>query len=129
MRKKCGQILCSLAVLACFAIPAAAQEITGTIQGVVTDESGARLPGVTVIVKHVETSQTSEVVSNEEGRFTVPYLRPGTYDVTFSLTGFQSVTQRGIKLSVNDRLEVNGSLKIGAITDTIEVVGSSTLIQ
>jgi len=121
--------LCTIALLASLAAPASAQETTGTIQGVVTDQSAAILPGATVVVKHVETGRTQEVVSNETGRYTVPYLRPGTYDLTFSMSGFQAATVRGVKLSVNDRLEVNGTLTVGALTQTVDVVGSTTLIQ
>jgi hypothetical protein len=124
-----GRLCMGVAVLTCLTVPIAAQETTGTIQGSVTDQSGGLLPGATVTVKHVETGQTQETVSNAEGRFLVPYLRTGTYDVTFSLSGFQSVTVQGVRLSVNDRLEVNGVLKVGGLTDQIEVVGSSTLVQ
>ena len=107
----------------------AAQEITGTIQGAVTDQSGALLPGVTVSVRNTQTGQTQEAVTSETGRYTVPYLRPGIYDVTFTLSGFQSTLAKGIELHVNDRLEVNGTLRVGTLTDTVEVVGSTTLVQ
>ena len=124
-----GRALCAIVLLAGLAVPAAAQETTGTIQGLVTDQSGALLPGATVIVKHVQTGSTQEVVTSETGRYSVSFLRPGTYEVTFSMPGFQSATQRAIDLHVNDRIDVNGRLKVGAITDTIDVVGSTTLIQ
>jgi hypothetical protein len=129
MAKHLGRALYVIALLASLAAPAAAQETTGTIQGLVTDQSGAVLPGATVVVKNVATGQTQEVTSNESGRYTVPYLRPGTYDVTFTLSGFQSTAAKGVELHVNDRLEVNGSLRVGALTDTVEVVGSTTLVQ
>ena len=60
-------LLCVL-VIAALALPAAAQETTGTIQGEVTDASGAVLPGATVVVTHVQTGRTQETVSNESGR-------------------------------------------------------------
>ncbi|HEY0874720.1 MAG TPA: carboxypeptidase regulatory-like domain-containing protein [Vicinamibacterales bacterium] len=129
MSKHCWGALCTIPLLLSFAAPMAAQETTGTIQGVVADQSGAVLPGATVIVRNVGTGQTQEVVTNENGRYTVPFLRPGTYEVTFTMSGFQSTTARGVELHVNDRLELNGTLRVGAITDTVEVVGSSTLVQ
>ena len=129
MLKHLRHAAAGMALLIALAVPVRAQEITATIQGQVTDQSGALLPGVTVLVKHVQTGQTQEVVSNESGRYVVPFLRPGTYEVTFTLAGFQSTTAKAIELHVNDRLEVNGLLKVGAITDTVDVVGSTTLIQ
>ncbi len=59
----------------------------------------------------------------------MPYLRPGTYEVTFTMSGFPPVTVKAVELHVNDRLEVNGTLKVGGVTDKIDVVGSSTMIQ
>lgn len=129
MWRSCCGALCAITVLICVSARADAQETTGTIQGLVTDQSGAILPGVTVAVRNTQTGQTTEVVTNESGRYTAPYLRPGTYDITFTLSGFQATTAKAIELHVNDRLEVNGTLQVGALTDTVEVVASSTLVQ
>jgi hypothetical protein len=129
MREIWRAMLCMALFTVLMAIPADAQEITGTIQGLVADQSGAVLPGATVIVRNVQTGQTQEVTSNETGRYVVPFLRPGTYDVTFRLSGFQATTSKGIEVHVNDRIEVNGTLQVGALTDTVEVVGSSSLVQ
>jgi hypothetical protein len=105
-----------------------AQETTGTITGVVTDQTGAILPGATVLVKQLQTGRTTEVVTNETGRYTASLLQPGTYEVTFNLSGFQPAVVRGIELHVNDRLEVNGKLGVG-VTETVDVAASSQFIQ
>src|SRR5437588_7196906 len=68
--------------------PAAAQATTGTISGVVTDESKAVLPGVTVLVKNVETGVTRTLVSDENGRFRALSLPPGIYSAEAELQGF-----------------------------------------
>jgi hypothetical protein len=129
MIAKMWRTLCCVALLANVPTLVAAQETTGTIQGVVQDQSGAILPGATVVVKHIETGRSQEAVSNESGRYTVAFLRPGTYEVTFNVSGFQPVTAKAVELHVNDRLEVNGLLKVGGLTDTVDVTGSSTLVQ
>jgi hypothetical protein len=116
-------------MLVSFAPPAGAQETTGTIQGSVSDASGAVLPGATVVVKHVETGQSQEVTTNASGRYTVPFLRPGNYEVTFNMSGFQPVTTKGIELHVNDRLEVNGKMSVGGVTETIEVNAATSFVQ
>jgi hypothetical protein len=119
----------SVAVVHGAAPMASAQEITGTITGVVTDETGGVLPGVTVTARHTTTGLVKEVVSSETGNYTLPFLPIGTYDITFALEGFQSAVSRGVELHVNDRLEVNGKLQVGALTDTVEVVAESSLVQ
>ena len=129
MRKQLGWALWTAALLAAMVMPAGAQEITGTITGVVRDASGGVLPGVTVTATHTTRGATREALSSETGVYTLPFLPIGVYDITFSLQGFQSVVMRGISLHVNDRLEVNGTLPLGALTDTVEVVGGRTLIQ
>ena len=129
MRIAGWRALLAIMLVGALAGTAMAQETTGTIQGVVADQSGAVLPGVTVSVKHVETGQTQDVVTNAEGRYSVRFLRPGTYDITFSLSGFQPAMVRGVRVSVNDRLDVNGTLKVGGLTDTVEVVAGTTLVQ
>jgi hypothetical protein len=108
--------------------PLTAQETTGTIVGTVTDESGAVLPGVTVVVRHQGTGQTFERVTSAEGGYTVPLLPVGTYEITFSLSGFQTRVVRGVILSVNDRVPIDARLSVGGVTETVEVTGRS-LVQ
>ncbi|MBA3886097.1 MAG: TonB-dependent receptor [Acidobacteria bacterium] len=121
--------LCTVALLVALVAPVGAQEITGSITGVVRDASGAVVPGVTVTATHTTRASTTEVVSSATGVYTLPFLPIGTYDLTFSLPGFQGTTIRGVALHVNDRLDVNATMELGAITDTIEVVGGGSLIQ
>ena len=90
--------------MALLAPAALAQEITGTITGTVTDQSGAVLPGVTVTARNTATGCTKEVVTTDTGRYTLPFLPIGTYELTFALSGFQTSTTKGIVLHVNDRL-------------------------
>ena len=122
------RMLCCTLLLAGIATPVAAQETTGTIVGVVTDQTGAVLPGATVVVKNVQTGQTQEFVTGENGRYQAAALRPGTYEVTFTLSGFQPQVARGIELHVNDRLEVSGKLGVG-VAETVEVSAASQFVQ
>jgi hypothetical protein len=111
------------------ALPAWAQEITGTITGTVTDESGAPVPGATVSVRNVGTGITREFATTETGRYTAPFLAVGEYEVSTSLTGFQPTVIKGIALHVNDRLELNAQLKLGQLTDVVEVTANSAMVQ
>lgn len=122
-------LLLALCLLAVCGPPAAAQEITGTITGIVSDSTGAVLPGVTVTATLTGRGLTKEAISTETGVYTLPFLPVGTYDLVFSLAGFQTYTAKGIELHVNDRLEVNGTLTVGGVTESIEVVAVSPLVQ
>jgi hypothetical protein len=119
--------LCAAWLLVCGA-PASAQETTGTILGIVADQTGAVLPGATVLLRHLGTGRTMEVVSNDVGQFTASLLQPGAYEVTFSLSGFQPFVVKGIELHVNDRLEVNGKLGVG-VSETVQVEATTQSLQ
>ena len=107
----------------------AAQETTGTITGIATDSTGAVLPGVTVTVKSVRTGTSQDFVTNENGLYTAPLLQPGVYEVTFALSGFQTTTVKAVELHVNDRLQIDGRLGVGGVTETVEVSAASPLVQ
>jgi len=125
----CTRTLAVLLLALGVAAGAAAQETTGTITGVAKDASGAVLPGVTVTIKSVQTGGTQEFVTNENGLYTAPLLQPGEYEVTFSLSGFQSRTIKGIQLHVNDRLEVSAQLGVSGVSETVEVSAASQFVQ
>lgn len=129
-RRVVRAMLCALA-LATLLIPSStfAQEITGTMTGTVRDQSGGVLPGVVVSATLVNRNLTKEVVTSDTGVYTVPFLPIGTYDLTFTLSGFQTYIARGIVLHVNDRLEVNATLGVGGLEEAIDVVAGSTLVQ
>ena len=121
----------SLAALTGLLLPlsAGAQQASG-IAGVVRDTSGAVLPGVTVeaaspaLIEKVRT-----VVTDGAGRYNIVDLRPGTYVVTFSLTGFKTVRREGIELTAGFTATVNADLEVGAVEETITVTGASPLVD
>ena len=82
-RNICLALILTIAATA----PAAAQEITGTISGTVTDGTGANLPGVTVTATLTNRNMVRETTTADDGGFTLSYLPIGTYDVTFTLQG------------------------------------------
>jgi hypothetical protein len=71
-----------------FASSLTAQTITGTLSGTVKDPHGAGVPGATVAVTSIETSQTRSATANNEGRYTLTFLPPGSYNLTASAKGF-----------------------------------------
>src|SRR5215217_7757732 len=102
------------------AIPAAAQDITGSIVGIVKDPSGAVVPGATVTVKDMgKDIVVRTVTTNEEGAYSVPLLQIGRYSVTVEATGFKTFTKTGIEVNVNDRLTMDATLEVGTASEVI----------
>ena len=100
------------------------------ITGVVKDTSGAVLPGVTVeVASPALIERVRSAVTDASGQYRIIDLRPGTYDVTFSLTGFSTVKREGIELSGSFVASVNADLKVGTLQETITVTGETPIVD
>ena len=100
------------------------------IAGVVRDTSGAVLPGVTVeAASPVLIEKVRTVVTDAEGRYDIVGLRPGSYALTFSLTGFSTVKREAIELTAGFTAAVNAELRVGALEETVTVSGASPLVD
>jgi hypothetical protein len=101
-----------------------------TIAGTVTDASGAVLPGVSVeAASPALIEQTRTVVTNDAGRFSIVNLRPGTYIVTFTLSGFRSVRREGIELTSDFTATVNAELGVGGVEEVITVAAVAPVVD
>ena len=110
-------------------LPAAASA-QSAITGLVKDTSGAVMPGVTVeAMSPVLIERERTVVTDAQGRFTIVDLRPGPYQVTFSLTGFKTVIQEGIDLPSNFTATVNAELSLGAVAENVTVAGQAPTVD
>jgi hypothetical protein len=122
-----------MAVLACWAIlhsaPALAQEFRGSVLGRVTDASGAVIPGASVRVVNESTNVAVETKTNEEGNYNVPYLIPSRYTVSAAAQGFQGITQPGVVVQINDRIQINLTLQVGTTTESVVVTAESPMLQ
>ncbi len=120
---------CMLAALAIVTPPSSAQESRGTLQGRVVDTSGAAVPGATVDVLNIATGVVSPTTTNEQGSYRVPFLNPGNYRVTVSLSGFGKFISDKIELHVADVLTVDATLKVGALTDEVTVTATAATVD
>ena len=114
------RILIAVGVLAVFVSVALAQTDTGSLQGTVTDSSGAVVSGASVSVTNLGTSRVVTVQTGGGGDFSVPTLNPGPYKVEVKAANFKTVTQT-VTLQVGQVLPLNFSLPTGAVTETVEV--------
>jgi len=125
------RLLVAAVWLVALALPARSygQAVRGTIEGAITDSSGAALPGVTVDAKNVDTGVSQSTVTNGEGRYTAPDLPLGNYEVTAALQGFQTVVRRGITLRVGSQVVVDFQLPVGQLQETLTVTGAAPTVD
>ena len=117
----------------CAAVPTThgvlAQNVGGSIQGIVSDSTGGALPGVAIVIRNVATGDTREIATDEQGRYLAPILPPGEYELRASLQGFRTVDRRGINLVVGQVAVVNLALSVGAVQENLTVTASAPRIQ
>src|SRR5438093_2641884 len=122
-------LLIAMAV-ACVALIPAAASGQGAIGGVVRDASGGVLPGVSVeasspaLIERIRTA-----VTDDRGQYLIVNLQPGTYTVTFTLAGFNSLKREGLTLSAGVTLPINAELAVGAVQETITVTGETPVVD
>jgi hypothetical protein len=113
-----------LAVFAAAAGPVSAQTTSGTITGRVVDNQNLAVPGVTVTVESPNLQGALSVVTSENGDYILPQLPPGTYTVTFALSGFGR-QQRTIAVAPTQTVPLNVTLGLATLDETVNVVGHS----
>ncbi|HEY7189625.1 MAG TPA: carboxypeptidase regulatory-like domain-containing protein [Vicinamibacterales bacterium] len=120
------RLLVLLAVVAAAPSLASAQSLAGTVR----DTSGAVLPGVTIeasspaLITKVRTG-----VTDESGQYRIPDLPPGTYKVTFTLTGFTTVVREGVELSGGGVMTIGAEMRVGNLQESITVTGESPVVD
>jgi hypothetical protein len=123
------------AALCLFLTPALSRQVAfgqaeqGTITGAVRDSSGAVIRGVKVNATNVATNAVSATVSDSSGYYTIPYLAPGTYNVTAEANGFDQSVVSGVHITVNLSTSVNLTLKVGAVSQKITVRANAIQLE
>jgi Carboxypeptidase regulatory-like domain len=99
------------------AVPAAlhAQVVGGSINGIVTDSTGAKISGANVIVVNVETGTERKLVTDSDGRYSAPSITVGTYNITGSSSGFGKQEKRGVTITVGLSTQVDLVLSVVAV--------------
>ena len=132
MSQLTGRLVLALTValtLLAIPVPAAAQAVTGTLLGNVTDASGATVPGVSVTATEVATNISRTTVSNEAGAYIFPSLVNGKYTVVAELQGFKRVVHENVKVDVNTTIRVDVVLQVGAVTEAVTVAAEKPILQ
>jgi len=122
-------VLVCAALAALWQVELAAQEARGTLVGRIMDASGAVVPGASVQITHKAMGTKVSASTNETGVHQAPYLIPGLYQVVFEAAGFKKLVRDDVEVRVNDRLELNVTLEVGAPAESITVTAETPLLE
>src|SRR5688572_5996696 len=124
MRRISIPVLTAIAVSALFA-----QQDMGVVTGVVTDKTGAAVPGAKILIVNPATNEQREALTAESGAFTIGPLRIGQYNVTVERQGFKKANWTGINVSAQDRVRADFQLEIGALTESVSVTAEAPVLN
>lgn len=108
---------------------AQSQSAGGSIDGTVSDESGAVLPGATIVIRNQDTGLAREVKSDAQGFFKAPLLSVGSYEITVSLSGFATTKRPNVRLSIGEALTVDARLKVASQQEEVTVTADAPIIE
>ena len=109
--------------------PVHAQTVGASLQGIVSDSSGATVADVDVLIVSVATGAVRDVKTDATGRYRVPVLQPGEYEVHISRAGFQPVVRRGVQLAIGQNAVIDVRLEVGRVTDEVSVTADAPQIN
>ncbi|MGC1871645.1 MAG: TonB-dependent receptor [Acidobacteriaceae bacterium] len=129
--KRHRRLLSGLAFIMMLAFPMLllSQGYFGTVAGLITDPSGAVVPGVKMTLTDVEKGYTFTATTNKQGEFIMPSIPPSVYTLTAVMNGFDKAVRTGVKVDVTAHVTVNMSLKVAGATQTVQVSSQSTSLQ
>ncbi len=117
-----ARLLIAVCVVATSSSPVFAQ-VSASLTGIVTDASGAAVSDAAVTATHLDTGRARSVATDAAGRYRLPELAVGAYEVTVAKSGFQTLVRRGIHLVVGQAATLDARLEVGGVTEQVTVTG------
>ncbi|HEY7288717.1 MAG TPA: TonB-dependent receptor [Vicinamibacterales bacterium] len=124
-----GRLLFASSLVALFTAPAAAQVAAGEVTGIVKDQAGAPVPGVTVTVTEVSTNRPRVSITSTDGVYTAPSLAPGAYRIDVELAGFKPIRREGVLVSTGEKVRLDFNLQVGDVREQVTVNGDAPLLR
>jgi hypothetical protein len=118
-------VLIGAAMFYCTLITTLAQTATGGLRGVITDASGAALPGATVTARNMATGVETKTTATGEGVYSIPRILPGKYNVAVEAQGFKKTEVTDIEVSIGKDAVIDVKLETGAISEVVTVTGGN----
>ncbi len=137
MGSRSGATGSAFCLLACLAVvvsvlspsPLRGQVVGGSVSGTISDKSGAVVANATVSMKNLATGVTTAVTTNSQGLYSIPNLLPGNYQQTVSAAGFENSIRSGLVLTVGAQVVSNIEMKVGSVTESVQVSDQPPDIQ
>ncbi len=129
LHRRLATLLATVCLTCGLYLSTAAQTVTGTLSGVVTDASGAVVPEIEVTAKNVETGLTRTVKTNGEGYYLMSFLPLGAYNVTVEARGFKKITKTDALVELNKNTVSNFKLEVSAVGEAVEISGETPRIE
>ncbi len=121
--------VCALILAPLLSSPLNAQTTSGTILGTITDQSGAVLPGLPVLLTNIATTDTRQAVTNQAGLYQFVNVPPSNYRITAQKQGFKNITREPIQLQVASTIQIDITMQMGDIAQKVVVVAATPLIE
>ncbi len=131
-RGRISLVIALAAVLSFMLLPLSASGqsgASGTLSGIVQDPNGASMPGVSVTVRNIATDASRTVITNDDGRWTLPGLSVGSYQVTYELSGFKKLVRDGIAVEASIPRTLEDKLEIGDVGAVVNITEGAALIS
>src|SRR6185437_16697078 len=128
IRKMCTAVLAGLLVL-CGVVYSGAQETRATVSGRIQDPNGAVIPAARVTARNISTGVATAGVTAADGNYTIPFLIPGNYIISADAQGFKTAQKTNVILHVGDKLSVDLTLPVGAVTEVVTVSDTPPLLE
>ena len=129
VKKQLCLLLWSVALIASLILPSRMNAQTASISGTVTDSSGAAVPGASIEIRNTATGAVRTVVTDSQGRYNVPDLNIGTYELRGSKTGFETTVRSNVILTVGSAPVVDVQLPVGQATQTVTVSAEASQVE
>ncbi len=128
-RTSLNRLIAAFCLMCAFVGTAAAQTVTGSLVGNVTDPSGGAIPGAHVAATDIERGTKREAVTNEEGNYTISSMDPGSYRVEIELSGFKRFINERAEVRINSTVRVDAALEVGGVSETVQVTGEEAQLK
>src|SRR5437763_747227 len=116
-------------LLLCIALPVSGfAQGNATVNGTVSDASGALIPGVEISATNINTGIVATTLSNEAGAYQFSSLQPGTYTLAAMLTGFETATYENVRLSQGQQVRLNFSMAVSGVRQAVEVLSDTATV-
>src|SRR5215472_823523 len=120
---------CTLLCACLLAIPAFSQEFRGTLEGRVTDPSGAGIAAAKVTITETHTGARIPTITSAAGQYIAPFLAPGDYEIEIQAQGFRSFVRRGVHAGAEEHVAIDATLAVGDVSQSVEVTADAPLLN